>query len=465
MSIAHLIKQFNLEHKIRGKKIWIDINDMMKQLIIDEDNKILSDLMENDTINVKSFGNKYYLHESKVKSIIKTLKTHPEHYNVHRIFDLNIKFTKQQEIETLAILYEHYRGEYHVHYQHPELEFRMDMCIVLELNQTGGLCIEIDENGHGKYDKKDHEDRQKILESCGYHFVRIKPGQYSDDQLIELVEREIKDYKLLHSVSIDVNILWNELKKNGIDKQFFDMISKSIVCDKKFCVDFDDIVEFIGYARKDVAKKLLIKRFRNEIDYVTIKKQDLEDRDDIYQIYTEKFQNDKSRNKIYIFLTKYSFYSFILQANTEKAKQIRAFVIEIYNKYHGLLMYFRKQNIKEQDTINTKNKEALELYKERQDKKLKNCRDTKNREIKDLKATNNNFKKMNNEQRETILHLNHNLDSSKITNDKLNKELIKFKKNINTNTLDIKDLMNGELNKTNIKKIMNKLNKIIILTN
>ena len=40
-----------------------------------------------------------------------------------------------------------------MHYQHPQLEFKMDTCIVIELGRSGGLCVEIDEKTHSKNNK------------------------------------------------------------------------------------------------------------------------------------------------------------------------------------------------------------------------------------------------------------------------------------------------------------------------
>ena len=184
--------------------------------------------------------------------------------------------------------------------------------------------IEIDEKNHNKYDKTDHEDRQKILESCGYYFIRITLNKMSNEELISKIDEEINNYQLLFAKDIDPEVLWSKLNKNSIDKDFFDTIGKSIVCNKKYCVNFDDIVEFVGYSRKDNAKHFLLENYRPDQDYIMCRKAELDDREDVLLLNIQERNKSKaSNNKIYIFLTKFAFYSFVISTNTRKAKEIR----------------------------------------------------------------------------------------------------------------------------------------------
>lgn len=194
---------------------------------------------------------------------------------------LQVKFRKIEEIQTLAPIYEHYRGKYNMHYQHPELRYRMDAVIVLEISRSGGLTIEIDEKGHGNYDETSHEKRQKILESCGYRFVRIKPNQYTKKQLINLIDNEIGEYNLLYCNEINVDALWSKLINTDVDKKFFDFIGKSIVSDKKYPVYFDDVTTFLGYSRYNDAIKTLEKKYRSGFDFIELKEAQIKDHKDI----------------------------------------------------------------------------------------------------------------------------------------------------------------------------------------
>jgi prophage antirepressor-like protein len=96
----------------------------------------------------------------------------------------------------------------------------------------------------------------------------------------------------------------------------------------------DDIVDFTGYSRKDHAKNFLVKNMRKNQDYVDLKLSEIEGRENIISPHARG-----NKNKRFIFVTKFAFYSFIMMANTTRAKNIRMQMIDIYNTYHDLLMY------------------------------------------------------------------------------------------------------------------------------
>ncbi|BCS83606.1 hypothetical protein QLL95_gp0517 [Cotonvirus japonicus] len=166
-NIDQLIMDFNLELKLINYVVWINLDCVESKLFIDKKYKNLIDY--NDENHIRVIGKRYYISEHKLIEYIKQLKSHPEHYNAHKILGINSKFHKRDEIEILASIYNHYRSEYNMHYQHPELEFKIDTNIVIETGVTGGLAIEIDESNHSSYKKKDHEDRQKILEATLFY--------------------------------------------------------------------------------------------------------------------------------------------------------------------------------------------------------------------------------------------------------------------------------------------------------
>lgn len=403
-----LLQKFQLRFKMIENERWVNTNDFKQKVIIDPKMfKLIDDhLDEDDFVKIKSNStNQFYVRESHLFELVKQLKSHPEHYNAHLAYGLNIKFKKQEEIETLAFIYQHYRKTNVIHYQHPELEFRMDTNIVIEAGRCGGLAIEIDEKTHGKYDTKDHEDRQKILESCGYYFIRIIPGQYEPDVLIEKIDSEIANYQLIYSKEIDVESLWNKLKDESIDRQFFDMIGKSVVSSKKFCVNFDDVIDFVEYNQKVNAVRKLQTGYREGIDFIIISKEQIEDRDDISFALPVGKANRGGHNKMYIFLTKFAMYSFILECQTRKAKEIRTHVIDIYNTYHDLLVFCKNELQNKNSEENTK--KALELYKKRQEQKFNSLKQSKNRENDMLKETNQTLSKQRNDyKRENIIYKN-----------------------------------------------------------
>ena len=111
----NLIKQFHLSYRTLESKRWINLNKFKENIIIDKSlYDIVDKELESKSKNYKNLStpdsNQYYIAEKHLFSVIKQLKTHPEHYNAHQIYGLKIKFHKQAEIETLAIIYKHYRS-------------------------------------------------------------------------------------------------------------------------------------------------------------------------------------------------------------------------------------------------------------------------------------------------------------------------------------------------------------------
>ncbi len=352
-----LIKTFELDYQtIKGIR-WISLNSLQDKIII---NPKLYDLIDyDDESNVMCKNKIYYVKESHVHNKISELKSHPEHYNVHKILGLNIKFKKQDEIKILAAIYKHYRNDYNMHYQHPALDFQVDTVIkinkdsdnesnnvVIETANTGGIAIEIDEKSHGKYNQQDHEERQRILESSGYFFVRIRPGDLTEEELIKCIDNEINNYQIMYSKEINIDSLWKKLKESSFDKQFFDAIGKSIVCSKKYCVNFDDVVEFIGYSKKSDAVNKLYEYYREGVDFILLSPDELKEHDyEIIAPSSPTFWCRGGHNKKFYFLTKFAMYSFILDCTTRTAKKVKMHVIDIYNKYHELLVFCRQQLI------------------------------------------------------------------------------------------------------------------------
>jgi prophage antirepressor-like protein len=389
MSIKSIIETFNLCYKMKNKKYYIDCKDLVNKLYIDKKNKLfLDETNKNDTLIEKVDGEyEVYLESTVVLKIIGQSNSHPEHYNLHKMLDIKgVTFTKKKEVETLAMIYKYFRNEYNIIYQYQFLEFKLDSYILIEIGSNGGIVIEVDENNHGNYNEQDNEERQCILESCGFHFIRIMPGMYKEKDLINKVQKEIDEFELLYTIDIDPDKLWLQLKDLSIDKDFFNFIGNSVVCNKKYCVDFEDVVEYVGYSRKDVAKKMLLENFKHNVDYVQLKYDSLKDRDDIFcpvKIRNKNQSKQGGSNKQFIFMTKFAFYSFALMAQTNKGKKVRNWIVNVYNKYQELLIYTRKRLIalkQDQNDIVTR-----DLYNKRQDDKTERYKKKKNRELKNMK--------------------------------------------------------------------------------
>ena len=106
--------------------------------------------------------------------------------------------------------------------------------------------------------------------------------KYNKTLLIEKIKDEIEEYELLCTIDINPNQLWRELQDQSIDKDFFNFIGKSVVLNKKYCVDFDDVVKYLDYSRKYNAKRLLLEKFKHDIDYIMINEEKIKRSDDIF---------------------------------------------------------------------------------------------------------------------------------------------------------------------------------------
>ncbi|AKI80297.1 hypothetical protein QJ850_gp402 [Acanthamoeba polyphaga mimivirus] len=465
--IKTLIKIFGLDYQtIKGSK-WISLNSFQDKIII---NPKLYDLIDcDDETNVICKNNIYYVKETHIYDKISKLTSHPEHYNAHKILGLNIKFKKKDEIKILATIYNHYRNNYNLHYQHPALDFQIDTVIkinkdsdnesnnvVIETTNTGGIAIEIDEKSHGKYNKRDHEERQRILESSGYSFIRIRPGDLTEEELIKCIDNEINNYQIMYSKEIDIDSLWKKLKESSIDKQFFDAIGKSVVCSKKYCVNFDDVVEFLGYSRKNDAVNKLYEYYREGIDFINLKPSEFKDHE--YEIIAADSPAAKGRgghNKKYYFLTKFAMYSFILDCTTRTAKKVKMHVIDIYNKYHELLVFCRQQLIQKNFEMSKSN--AVELYSKRQDEIHDEYQKRKRREIKAIKSDLVELRRQKDETIENMKTFKHDVVKYKKLYEDLEQEievLERKNKNLEIETdSDSNDLM---IHIANIENILSK---------
>lgn len=89
--------------------------------------------------------------------------------------------------------------------------------------------------------------------------------------------------------------------------------------DKKFIINFDDIWTWIGFTRKDNAKRLLIKSFIKDVDFILLK---------------EETNNET------ILMTVNTFKKFCMKASTKRADEVCNYYIKMENIMHR---YFKEQ--------------------------------------------------------------------------------------------------------------------------
>lgn len=312
-----LITEFKLRTITKNNKTYINLNDVKSRLYIPDILKLIDDehieyrrIDNNDDDDKINFD--AYASFSDIKRILTTHKSHPEHYNAHKILGIKNTYRKKDEIRILAEVYEHFRADYNIIYQYSFLEFKIDAHIVIEITQQGGIVIEIDEGGHKTYNKKDNEERQKIIESCGFCFIRINPNKYDKDEIIEQIKEIINEYEMMYTIDVSPDTMWKQMQDKTIDRDFYNFMGKSVVSNKRYSVEFDDVVKYLSYSSRGSATKLLRRKFKPNIEYIELTKDELTNRDDIFMFNClsmkksnrETKNNRGGHNKKYIFMCK-----------------------------------------------------------------------------------------------------------------------------------------------------------------
>lgn len=101
-----------------------------------------------------------------------------------------------------------------------------------------------------------------------------------------------------------------------------------------FIINLDDILHYLGYTRKETAKKLIVKYFEENTSYRLLRFGPQQD---------HNLVNDGAHNKERILLSPNTFKELCLLANTDKAKRIRMYYIRMEMV---LSKYISKQNEK-----------------------------------------------------------------------------------------------------------------------
>lgn len=86
-----------------------------------------------------------------------------------------------------------------------------------------------------------------------------------------------------------------------------------------FVIDLSDVYEWIGFTRLDSAKKNLVKKFREGIDYKTL----------LRQLAEQKLENRGGSNKEKIMMNVETFKGLCMVSGTEKASKIRGYFLKL----------------------------------------------------------------------------------------------------------------------------------------
>ncbi|ATZ80831.1 hypothetical protein BMW23_0785 [Bodo saltans virus] len=116
-----------------------------------------------------------------------------------------------------------------------------------------------------------------------------------------------------------------------------------------FVIDFNDVWKWIGFTRKDNAKRLLIKLFVENIDY----------RISLLSTEERTYNDEKGRqNKEQILMTVNAFKKFCLKADTKKADEIHNYYIKLEEMLHETI---NEETSELREQLSSKNKETSEL--------------------------------------------------------------------------------------------------------
>ena len=120
-----------------------------------------------------------------------------------------------------------------------------------------------------------------------------------------------------------------------LESQVEKLVEQTYRADDEFCIDLDALFEdetgemipiwrWVGFARKDHAKRKCINSLAKEIDYLLPFKE-------------EQNMGSGGHNKIKILLTKDGFKQLLMLANTERGKQIRLYFIDVEKRYSSMM--------------------------------------------------------------------------------------------------------------------------------
>jgi phage anti-repressor protein len=125
---------------------------------------------------------------------------------------------------------------------------------------------------------------------------------------------------------------------------------------KDFVIDFDDVWQWLGFSRKDNAKRLLESIFAVNIDYK------------ILLLRTEERKNEGGHNRESIMLSVKTFKKLCLKAKTDKASQIHDYYIKLEEILHELLdeeSSELREQLSSTQTLLKSTEHALEVEKEK----------------------------------------------------------------------------------------------------
>jgi hypothetical protein len=191
------------------------------------------------------------------------------------------------------------------------------------------IGVECDENGHADRFKEDEQLRETQMLSAGIRMFHYNPDakDFDMDETIKQLNKVIKERMLeMYMTTKDTKYLselMRDVNENSIDAKYYEMFSESLF-GGGYTVDFDNVWKMLGYARKDPAKRALLKYASEDIDFS-------------FPPESGKLNPD-GRPMEKIMLTVDCFKHFCMMANTDEARSIRMWYLKMEKQYEQLLL-------------------------------------------------------------------------------------------------------------------------------
>lgn len=121
-----------------------------------------------------------------------------------------------------------------------------------------------------------------------------------------------------------------------------------------FVVSLDDIWRWLGFSQKEASKRLLVKYFKENVDYKCL----------LYRSVEQKEEGRGGANKINVLLTIKCFKSFCIKADTKKANQIHEYFIKLEEMLQDIILEECNEVKMQLENKDAEHKKNLQLSKQ-----------------------------------------------------------------------------------------------------
>ena len=242
-------------------------------------------------------------------------------------------------------------------------EYRVDGVFVIRdpsIENMPNICLEIDEDGHQKYDARKEQEREHFIRSFGHRIIRrsVKRSATDDElkqeinTIVKAIRLMVRDLKCEYAWELSEEDFIREIeKRNNIDIHFARFFAKkSDGRFGQFKYNHEDIAEFLGYERsngergsttrslKDLIRQVLTENMHYIVDDGTL----AVDRQRCYSPRTIK-----KGVKLNYWITRVGLYSICMASSKPKALNYRHQFGEVYEFSINYLQNLKNRVVKQ----------------------------------------------------------------------------------------------------------------------